>query len=63
MPYPSLAQFYTPLGEFTPMRFTWMYLATLLLTNFREAFLETLAVWLILFRRSLLPGLLVLLGE
>ncbi|RQH23265.1 hypothetical protein D5R40_30520 [Okeania hirsuta] len=26
MPYPSLAQFYTPLGEFTPMRFTWMYL-------------------------------------
>ena len=22
MPYPSLAQFYTPLGEFTPMRFT-----------------------------------------
>jgi len=62
MPYPSLAQFYTPLGEFTPMRFTWMYLGYSAPYQFIGGFLETLGGLLILFRRTLLPGLLVLLG-
>ena len=62
MPYPSLAQFYTPLGEFTPMRFTWMYLGYSAPYQFFGGFLETLGGLLILFRRSLLPGLLLLLG-
>ena len=62
MPYPSLAHFYTPLGEFTPMRFTWMYLGYSPPYQFFGGFLETLGGLLIVFRKSLLPGLLVLLG-
>lgn len=62
MPYPSLAQFYTPLGEFTPMRFTWMYLGYSAPYQFFGGFLETLGGLLILFRRTMLMGLLVLLG-
>ncbi len=62
MPYPSIAQFYTPLGEFTPMRFTWMYLGYSAPYQFFGGFMETLGGVLILFRRSLLAGLLVLLG-
>jgi hypothetical protein len=62
MPYPSLVQFYTPLGEFTPMRFTWMYLGYSAPYQFFGGFMETLGGLLILFRRTLLLGLLVLLG-
>jgi len=62
MPYPSLAQFYTPLGEFTPMRFTWMYLGYSAPYQFFGGFMETLGGVLILHRRSLLAGLFVLLG-
>ena len=62
MPYPSLAQLYTPLGEFSPMRFTWMYLGYSAPYQFIGGFLEVLGGLLILFRRSLLPGLFVLLG-
>ncbi|MEO1806633.1 MAG: hypothetical protein AAFU33_17590 [Bacteroidota bacterium] len=62
MPYPSLAHFYTPLGEFTPMRFTWMYLGYSAPYQFFGGFMEVLGGVLILFRRSLLAGLLVLLG-
>lgn len=62
MPYPSLAQFYTPLGDFTPMRFTWMYLGYSAPYQFFGGFLETLGGLLILFRKSLLSGLLILLG-
>ncbi len=62
MPYPSLAQFYTPLGEFTPMRFTWMYLGYSAPYQFFGGLLETLGGLLILFRRTLLLGLLVLVG-
>ncbi len=62
MPYPSLAQFYTPLGEFTPMRFTWMYLGYSAPYQFFGGFLETLGGLLILYRKSLLAGLLVLIG-
>ncbi|MEM9051278.1 MAG: hypothetical protein AAGC47_04410 [Bacteroidota bacterium] len=62
MLYPSLAQFYTPLGEFTPMRFTWMYLGYSAPYQFFGGLMETLGGLLILFRRTQLLGLLVLLG-
>jgi len=62
MPYPSLAQFYTPLGEFTPMRFTWMHLGYSAPYQFFGGFLETAGALLILFRRTQLLGLFLLLG-
>lgn len=62
MPYPSLTQFYTPLGDFTPMRFTWMYIGYSEPYQFLSGFLEALGGLLILFRRTLLVGLLLLLG-
>lgn len=62
MPYPSLAQFSTPLGEFTPMRFTWMYLGYSSPYQFFGGFMEVLGGLLMVFRRTLLLGLFVLLG-
>ncbi len=62
MPYPSLTQFYTPLGDFTPMRFTWMYIGYSEPYQFLSGFLEALGGLLILFRRTLIVGLLLLLG-
>ena len=62
MPYPSMAQFYTPLGEFTPMRFTWMYLGYSAPYEFIGGFFEVLGGILILHRKTTLLGLLVLLG-
>lgn len=62
MPYPSLTQFYTPLGDFTPMRFTWMYIGYSEPYQFLSGFLEALGGLLILFRRTLILGLLLLLG-
>ena len=62
MPYPSLAQFYTPLGEFTPMRFTWMHLGYSAPYQFFGGFLETAGGLLILSRRTQLLGLFMLLG-
>lgn len=62
MPYPSLAQFYTPLGDFTPMRFTWMFMGYSAPYQFISGFLEALGAVLIIFRRTRLVGLLLLLG-
>lgn len=62
MPYPTLSQFYTPLGEFTPMRFAWMHLGYSSPYQFFGGFMETLGGLLLLSRRSTLPGLLLLLG-
>ena len=62
MPYPSLTQFYTPLGDFTPMRFTWMYIGYSPWYQFLSGFLEALGGFLILFRRTKIVGLLLLLG-
>jgi hypothetical protein len=61
MPYPSLAQLHTPLGEFTPMRLTWMHIGYSAPYQFMGGFLETLGGALILFRRTkVLGGVLLL---
>ena len=62
MSYPALTQLYTPLGDFTPMRFTWMYIGYSGPYQFLSGFLEALGGLLILFRRTLIVGLLLLLG-
>lgn len=62
MPYPSLAQLYTPLGDFTPMRFAWMFVGYSPGYQFISGLLETIGAFLILFRRTQLIGLLVLIG-
>jgi hypothetical protein len=62
MPYPSMAQFYTPLGDFTPMRFSWMFIGYSAPYQFFGGFLETLGALLILFRRTRLLGLMILFG-
>lgn len=62
MSYPALTQLYTPLGDFTPMRFTWMYIGYSAPYQFLSGFLEALGGLLILFRRTLVIGLLLLLG-
>jgi len=62
MPYPNLAQLYTPLGEFTPMRFTWMFMGYSQPYQFMSGLLETLGGLLLLSRRTLVPGLLLLAG-
>ena len=62
MAYPSLAQFYTPLGDFTPMRFTWMFIGYSPPYQFISGLFETVAVIFILFRRTQLIGLLLFIG-
>ncbi len=62
MPYPSMAQFYTPLGDFTPMRFSWMFIGYSAPYQFFGGFLETIGALLILFRRTRLLGLMILFG-
>ena len=62
MPYPSLVQFHTPLGEFTPMRFTWLHIGYSPYYQFIGGFLETLGGLLILFRRTRVLGGIILLG-
>lgn len=61
MPYPSLTQLYTPLGEFTPMRLTWMHIGYSHYYQFIGGLLETLGGLLILFRRTKFIGGLLLL--
>jgi hypothetical protein len=61
MPYPSLTQLYTPLGEFTPMRLTWMHIGYSHYYQFIGGLLETLGGLLILFRKTKFIGGLLLL--
>lgn len=62
MPYPSLVQFYTPLGNFTPMRFTWMFMGYSFPYQFFGGLMETIGGLMLIWRRSLVSGLLLLAG-
>ena len=62
MPYPKLSYFYTPFGDFSPMDLVWTFIGYSSVYQFIGGFLECLAGILIFFRRTLVLGLLIMIG-
>jgi hypothetical protein len=62
MVYPELSYFYTPLGDFYPMDLVWTFVGYSPAYQFIGGLLEFVAGLLILFRRTLVLGLLIFLG-
>jgi hypothetical protein len=62
MPFPNLSQLATPLGDFLPMRFSWMFIGYSSPYEFFSGSLEVLASVLLLFRKTATLGVLVATG-
>lgn len=62
MPFPSLSQLATPLGDYLPMRLSWMYMGYSSTYQFFAGAFEVLAGILLLFRRTATFGTIVALG-
>lgn len=62
MPFPSLSQLSTPLGDYLPMRLSWMYMGYSTTYQFFAGAFEVLAGILLLFRRTATFGTIVALG-
>lgn len=62
MPFPSLSQLATPLGDFLPMRFSWMFVGYSPSYQFFSGSIEVLAAVLLLFRKTATAGILVATG-
>jgi len=62
MPYPKLSYFYTPFGDFSPMDLVWTFIGYSAVYEFLGGFLEVLSGLLIFFRRTLVLGLIIMLG-
>jgi hypothetical protein len=62
MPFPTLSQLATPLGEFLPMRLSWMFIGYSPLYQFFSGLAETSAGLLLLVRRTTTLGLLAAAG-
>jgi len=62
MPFPSLSQLSTPLGELLPMRFSWLFIGYSFKYQFFSGAMETLAGLLLLYRRTITAGLLAATG-
>jgi len=62
MSFPTLSQLATPLGDFLPMRFSWMFIGYSPLYQFFSGLAETAAGVLLLFRRTVTLGLLAATG-
>jgi hypothetical protein len=62
MPFPNLSQFATPLGDYLPMRFSWMFIGYSSTYQFFSGAIEMLAAILLLFRRTATLGVLVATG-
>ncbi|HEU5168878.1 MAG TPA: hypothetical protein VFU29_25215 [Chitinophagaceae bacterium] len=62
MPFPSLSQMATPLGDYLPMRFSWMFIGYSNSYQFFSGAIELLAALLLLFRRTATFGVLVATG-
>jgi hypothetical protein len=60
MPTPSAAQLATPLGEFSPMRLTWLWIGYSTSYQFLGGFLECLGGLLLFFRRTASAGAIFL---
>jgi len=62
MPFPNLSQLATPLGDFLPMRLSWMFIGYSSTYQFFSGAIEVLAAVLLLFRRTATLGVLVATG-
>ncbi|MBX9778885.1 MAG: hypothetical protein K2X26_00965 [Chitinophagaceae bacterium] len=62
MPFPNLSQLATPLGDFLPMRLSWMFIGYSHSYQVFSGFIEVLAALLLLFRPTATLGILVSLG-
>ena len=59
MPYPSLSQLATPLGDYLPMRFAWMFVGYSNTYQFFSGFMEVLTGLLLLYRRTTTLGVML----
>lgn len=62
MPFPNLSQMATPLGEFLPMRFSWLFIGYSQPYEFFSGMAEVIVGLLLLYRRTIPLGLIVGLG-
>jgi hypothetical protein len=62
MPFPTLSNLATPLGDFLPMRFSWLFLGYSFPYQFFSGAMETIAGLLLLYRRTVLAGLFAATG-
>jgi len=61
-PFPTLTQLYTPLGDFTPMRLAWLFFGYSTPYTAFGGYAEVLGGLLLLFRKTITLGALVLLA-
>lgn len=62
MPFPNLSQLATPLGDYLPMRFSWMFVGYSTTYQMFSGAIELLAALLLLFRATATLGVLVASG-
>ena len=62
MPFPSLSQLSTPLGDLLPMRFSWLFIGFSAKYQFFSGSMEMLAGLLLLYRRTITAGLFAATG-
>jgi len=62
MPFPTLSQLSTPLGDLLPMRFSWLFIGYSAKYQFFSGAMETFAGLLLLYRRTITAGLFAATG-
>jgi len=62
MPFPTLSQLATPLGDLLPMRFSWLFIGYSFKYQFFSGLMETTAGLLLLYRRTVTAGLFAAMG-
>src|SRR5688500_9924240 len=62
MAFPTLSQLATPLGDFLPMRFSWLFIGYSVPYQFFSGAMETIAGLLLLYRRTMTAGLFAATG-
>jgi hypothetical protein len=62
MPFPTLSQLSTPLGDLLPMRFSWLFIGYSVPYQFFSGAMETIAGLLLLYRRTVTAGLFAATG-
>jgi len=62
MPFPTMSQLATPLGDLLPMRFSWLFIGYSAPYQFFSGLMETTAGLLLLYRRTVTAGLFAATG-
>src|SRR5688572_1250649 len=62
MPFPTLSQLATPLGDLLPMRFSWLFIGYSFKYQFFSGLMETVAGLLLLYRGTVTAGLFAAVG-